>query len=641
MSQRLPGPTTKGALALLSGIIIVGAAARFAYARHVSGPFRADAIYHHDVAAGIAGGDGLSVDYAWNYLRDVGELPMPSNGYRMPGMSFYLAGWYAAFGASFKVGQLANIGLSLVLIAMTWWVGREFTGHDGPGLLAAAIAAFDPHLVLFATTTDAPLLHACLLAAALLFAHRGCVFDGKWFLAAGLAGGLAHLVRADAALIIPVTLLCAAVAARKCGYRPKLAHVAFLLVPYALVVAPWGLRNALVFGSVLPDDLHRLAFLTNYADLFRLDLSVLSPERFVEAKGGWAGVLAFDLSQLYEMAKWTLVGGSSLAVLCAIPFFIIKRPFAALPPLALLAVLMLVYAFGLPELAGKGTFTGTVVAFLPTLFAAAGAGLWGLGTRTHRRWGANRRTLLLGVLVAVLLTHSVTRLDSVMRGTLMEGESHPYVLHEREVALFFETIQPPEQPVMTDDPQMVHRLTGRPCARVPMDSLDALRVVSRQLGARFCVATGSSVTAVDGLREAIENDEISALSEMPTAEDGETLCILDLEMEVALGHAYDLMDLASAAFKRGDHQAAIDALRGALSFSAGYPSPTFSVRLRMAIIHTVYGDLLAENGDGAAAKEQHDFARSVAPRGMGLDDLRACLPDLTAVLDRPARPSDR
>ncbi|HJN18590.1 MAG TPA: glycosyltransferase family 39 protein [Armatimonadota bacterium] len=640
MTQRLPGPTTKLVLALLSGIIIVGAAARFAYARHVSSPFRADAVYHHDVAAGIADGAGLSVDYAWHYLRDVDELPMPSNGYRMPGMSLYLAGWYASFGTSFKVGQLAGIGLSLVLIALTWWVGREFTGHDGPGLLAAAIAAFDPNFVLFATTTDAPLLHACLLATALVFAHRGCVVDGKWFLAAGLFGGLAHLVRADAVFLVPVTLLCAACAGRKCGYRPRLAHALYLLVPYALVLVPWALRNAFVFGSVLPDDIHRLAFLTNYADLFRLDTSVLSLERFVEAKGGWPGVFVFDMKQLYQMARWTVVGGSSLAVLCAIPFFIVKRPLAALAPLALLVILLLVYAFGLPELAGKGTFTGTLVALLPTLFAAAGAGLWGLGSRTHRRWGASRRTLLLGVLVAMVLTHSVTQLDSVMRGNQLEAEAHPYVLLGPEVAALMAKIQPPDQPMVSDNPQMLHQLTGRPCARVPTDGLDAVRAVSKQLGARYCVLAGSSVAAIDGLAEAIENREISVLAKMPTAEDGETLCILDLEIEVALGHAYDLMDHSNAALKRGDHQAAIHALRGALSFSAGQPNLATPIRARMAIIHTVYGDLLEAAGDGDAAQEQYDFALSVAPSRMGLDDLRAGLPALMAALDRPARPPD-
>jgi len=558
----------------------------------------------------------------------------------MPGMSFYLAGWHAAFGSSFKVGQLANIGLSLVLIALTWWVGREFTGHDGPGLLAAAIAAFDPYFVLFATTTDAPLLHACLLATALVFAHRGCVVDGKWFLTAGLFGGLAYLVRADAVLLIPVMLLCAACAVRKCGYRPRAAHVVYFLVPYALVMVPWALRNAFVFGSVLPDDIHRLAFLTNYADFFRVDTSVLSLERFVEAKGGWPGVIAFDMKQLHQMARWTAFGGSTLAVLCAVPFFIIKRPLAALPPLALLAVLLLVYAFGLPELAGKGTFTGTLVALLPALFAAAGAGLWGLGSHVRQRWGASRRTLVLGVSVAVVLTHSVTQLDGVMRRNQVEAEAHPYVLLGPDIAGFLAKVQPPDQPMVSDNPQMLHRLTGRRCARVPMDGVDAVRAVGKQFGARYCVLTGSSVAAIDGLSEAVENREISALVELAAAEDGETLCILDLDAQAARGHACDLMDRSSAALKRGDHQAAIDALRGALSFSAGYPNLSAPIRVRMAIIHAAYGDLLATGGDGDAAQEQYDFALSVAPRRMGLDDLRAGLPDLMAALDLPARPSD-
>ena len=113
-------------------------------------------------------------------------------------------------------------------------------------------------------------------------------------------------------------------------------------------------------------------------------------------------------------------------------------------------------------------------------------------------------------------------------------------------------------------------------------------------------------------------------------------------VNVMCGRLHDLgfCRALTYSFSQEDHEAAIHALRGALSFSAGQPNLATPIRARMAIIHTVYGDLLEAAGDGDAAQEQYDFALSVAPSRMGLDDLRAGLPALMAALDRPARPPD-
>jgi hypothetical protein len=633
MTERSPGPPTKLAVGIVAALIVAGGIVRLAYARHTPGPFPVDAIYYSDVAESLATGRGMVIDYAWIYAREVESLPMPAMGYWMPGMSLYLAAWFAVLGPGFQAGQLAGIGLGLVLIALTWWAGRELTGKDEAGLLGAAIAAADPHLVLFSTTTDAVLLQGALLVAALVCLQKALRDDSRWLIGAGLLAGAAHLTRNDSLLIVPVAGLCALWAWRKGQYRPRWLDLAYFAGPYALVLGPWLIRNMLVFGSAQPEGMLRLAYLTDYSDLFRMDLSAITAEQWLEARDGWAGVLGYGARQLYGMTRWLLVGGLSAVVLAAAPYLLVRRPLGALPGLLMLAGLAVIYAFMFPELGRKGSFASSAIAVFPLVFAAAGGGLWAMGEWVRKRWGLNRRTLVVGIATAVLLVHTVTLANSSLIRGYQLAQADPYALMEEVLRSFFAATQPSDRAVLTDDPWHMHRITGRPCLQMPTDDFATVKALAGRFDARFCAVTGSTIASIEGFQEALDRVEVAKMAEMPLAQEGETLCVVDLHTKRVMERALELVGRGAEELRQGDHEEAIEVLRAALGYTAGYAGPMGKIRLRLAMAHVAYGDALAAAADEEGAQEQYDLALTVTPEWMQLEDVREQLREALGAAD--------
>ena len=220
------------ALAVLVGLVV-----RVLYvvllARKIA-PF-GDAVTYHEWAQTIADGTGwVRVPHAELGLFHVKPVPSAEHP---PLFSLVLAGFWK-LGVHGWTGQkvvACFIGASTV--AFTGLAGRE-AGGDRVGLIAAAIAAVYPFLWVADGALLAETLYAALTAAslwlALRFARTGSLRDAGWL---GLAVGLAALARGEAVLLVPLLLLPLAWRGR--SWRAGAA----MLVGFALVVAPWTIRN--------------------------------------------------------------------------------------------------------------------------------------------------------------------------------------------------------------------------------------------------------------------------------------------------------------------------------------------------------------------------------------------------------------
>lgn len=156
---------------------------------------------------------------------------------------------------SHTVGAIAvaQALLSGVAIAAVIVVGDRLGGRR-VGIAAGAVLALWPNLVVHSSLMLSETLFVTLLSLALagIVTLRGATGRFVWWRAvlAGGALGAATLVRPQvllaAAAIVLGWVIC------RLPWRDVLARTAVLVVGVMVVVAPWTIRNAIVFGELIP-----------------------------------------------------------------------------------------------------------------------------------------------------------------------------------------------------------------------------------------------------------------------------------------------------------------------------------------------------------------------------------------------------
>ena len=169
------------------------------------------------------------------------------------GYSGFLALAYRVFGESPHVANLANVAVGSLLAVVTFLLAREALPR-GRAILAGAIVALHPGLVLYGALVMSEPLAALLVMLAFWIAVRGAP-RGRVplaMLAAGLVLGLGVLVRPQAILCAPALALALpreakASVARELRRRalPAVLACAATLAP----VLPWTARNCRVMDA--------------------------------------------------------------------------------------------------------------------------------------------------------------------------------------------------------------------------------------------------------------------------------------------------------------------------------------------------------------------------------------------------------
>jgi 4-amino-4-deoxy-L-arabinose transferase-like glycosyltransferase len=202
-----------------------------------------DALHFDMIATSLASGSG----YGDAVLLGTDG---PS-AYRAPLYPVTLAFVYAVFGDhSWTAGRVANALVGTLLVAAIGLVALQLWGRR-VGLVALAIAAVHPTLVLFGSGLQLEPLLATLLLAALACAleHRRRPVGIRWALAAGVAIGLAVLTRETALVMVPVLVWLV--------WQPRTEQrswrtPAVLVAVAAAVVIPWTIRNAVALDAFVP-----------------------------------------------------------------------------------------------------------------------------------------------------------------------------------------------------------------------------------------------------------------------------------------------------------------------------------------------------------------------------------------------------
>lgn len=233
----------------LAGLALLGLSLRLGYGFVADAPQGiGDDVWYHTVANGIADGRGYadpftSLGPGGHEQFGTGGAPIPT-AFHPPLFSALLAVGSLLGASSYDAHQALACGLGAGTVAVVGLAARRLQG-DRLGLIAAAIAAVYLPLVANDSLLMSESLYGLTVALILLaaFAYRDHPSSRAAALL-GLALGAACLTRGEALLLIP--LLAAPLMLR--GGR-HWAHLGATCLVVALCVAPWALRNSLLYDQ--------------------------------------------------------------------------------------------------------------------------------------------------------------------------------------------------------------------------------------------------------------------------------------------------------------------------------------------------------------------------------------------------------
>src|SRR5574341_1350014 len=391
----------------------------------LSGPGYMDAYYYFGGAVQLARGQGFSEPYVWNYLDPIRRLPHPSHLYWMPlpslaaapfvALGERLAGTALPNATLFRVAQVPFVLLASALPLLSYTIASLTSPLRRHALAAAFLTLFSGFYFVVWTNTDAFALYGLTAGGALLTYALGVqssftvempdeeanhhprssvpLHPRHWFFLAGLLAGLAHLTRADGALVLVILLLWQVwqYAIRHAPYReaslpdaPRFTPHALRLLPssfvfiilgYLLVMLPWFIRNLLLVGAPLAPGGTRALWLTEYNDLFTFPADKLTLARYIAS--GWGNLLAGRWWALKVNFGRLIAEQGTLFVF---PFILIglwklRRNRLYAPAIlywfALFALMTVGFTFPGP----RGGLFHSAAALLPFFFSAALAGL--------------------------------------------------------------------------------------------------------------------------------------------------------------------------------------------------------------------------------------------------------------------------
>lgn len=468
-----------GLLAICAAVFLVALGLRIGYAYTRPIPVTADAAYYVHVASNLALGRGFVADYVWHYLAGIPNgLPAPSNAYWMPGTSIAIAGALRIAGqASLRAAQWPSLLFGALLCAISAWTAARITQRREAALLAGGAAACNYYLVELSLVADHFMLYAVLVNLSLLALWSTWRGAPSVAFAAGALAALAYLTRADGALLVVTALFLVLFFRRRTGRSHALRLLAAFTIAFAVIAAPWWIRQTLVFGSPSGAAPARLVFLTSYEDLFRVDQSSLTAENLMRQGPVVAGgIRAYALYRSLRLLTKSLL---VLAPLALAGLWLRKTRHEATPWLCYCALAIVVPATFVPFHVLKGTSWHILPALMPTLLVlsvAAALRVVDLARSRRLAWSA---WLLVA---AALLSPSYYWLNPNPDSRGEQQVLYPAVAQEAVAAL-----GPKPVIALTDHAWGLHHVAHIPCAQFPSDGPEAALQVAEAIGAHYVV----------------------------------------------------------------------------------------------------------------------------------------------------------
>jgi 4-amino-4-deoxy-L-arabinose transferase-like glycosyltransferase len=481
-------------------LFVIALAARAATAALFLEPAYPDAYYYSNVARELADGGGFQVPYIWNFvevggtLPSVGTLPIPSNAHWMPLAAVVQVPFIWLLGPTGLAAALPFWLMAAAVAPLTYFIGRDAGMPTwqavAAGLLVAMPAAVAPYL----GQPDNFALFMFLGTLGLWLCARGLRGHRRSFALGGVVVGLAFLSRNDGVLLgLPFALaflydLLRQPRASRIGWGPAL----LCLGGFALVAAPWLLRQLDVFGVISPSSVGgRILFITEYRELYSVSTETTLGSFMAQ---GLPAVIASRLEGLWD----------ALLIFVVLPLLVLLVPLLLIGvwrervnpnyvpwfiyAVALFLFTALVSAVHVPF----GTFIHSAVALLPHAYLLALLGIAAVvgWIAAHRStWDGPRATrnisfIVVGVIAVLSTVASLTTADAwreerdnrVPVLTALEAEAEPGDL------------------VMSPDAGAYYYHGGWSGIVTPDDPLPVVEEALRLYGVRWLALEGNHIT---------------------------------------------------------------------------------------------------------------------------------------------------
>jgi hypothetical protein len=456
-----------------------------------------DSYYYVDVARALHAGQGFNIDFIYSFL-DVGNhipadphLPIPSNGFWMPLASLVQLPTIWLLGPSPLASALPFMLIGALAAPFTWLIAREVGASSQVAIAAALAVAVPAATTLYIAQPDNIALYQTIGTAVLWLTARGLKGHRRSFALAGLAVGLGTLARNDGLLLGAVVGL-AFFWDRWRSWRSKGVRApqipwryAFLCVGlFAMVMAPWYLRQLAVFGSISPSSTASL-LVRSYEDTN----CVTCPISLEHLLGQGAG--PFIWSRLVGLF-------AAVGIFCVLIVTVVLAPFVLVgararrrsidfgPFFLYAALLFAASTLLLAAYVPFGTFLHSAVALAPFTYILAfeGAVLASHWAARHRpAWteeGAARLFLVVAAASVVLNAAAFT----VMAIPSWNADRDARVA----AAQALDAVGAPQTDLLLSaDPGGFKYFTGRGGVVTPNDSLEVIRQVAADYGIRWLV----------------------------------------------------------------------------------------------------------------------------------------------------------
>jgi hypothetical protein len=309
----------------------------------------------------------------------------------------------------------------------------------------------------------------------------------------GLLAGVLHLARAEGFIWLAVAL---AFAWRlPAGWR----GVAATAVGYLLVMAPWFIRNWLVFGVPLAAGPSRSLWLTVYDQLFAYPATSLNFQNWLAS--GWPEILGARLDALLTNLQSALAveGAILLAPIVILATWRLRAQtavrIAVIAWIALLVVMSLVFPFS----GARGGFFHATAALQPMAWALAAIGLgyfveWGAAKRGWKKTQA-AHFFSLGVLL-IFAALSVF----VFYSRVIVSRWDASALHYAEIDAELASLSiAPNAIVMVNNPPGFSVASGHSAIVVPFGEIDVAVAAARRYGAGVFLLEANHPVGLNGL----------------------------------------------------------------------------------------------------------------------------------------------
>lgn len=467
-------------------------------------PFYFDVYYYTINGQRLASGYGFTQQIVWQYLDNPQGLPAISHTYWMPLTSMVAAAGYA-MGKTFRAAQVPFWLLASLLPLLSYTISWQLNEQRWQARTAAFLTMAGGYYAVFWVQPSTIALYAwaggaCLLALALAMRQD----RARWWLVAGIAGGLAHLTRADGVLLMVVAAFIYLLhGSEQWRTKRSLPHRAglMLIAGYLLVMAPWFYRTWSVTGQPLSTVGTQTIFLTTYDDFFAYDRRILLSDYLA---WGWANILRSKLHAIW-LAIQTYIAAVGLT---AFSFFVLvgwyvarrdseKRRF--LLPWTLYAGLLFLVMTLLFTFPGQ---RGSLFHSSSALWAWSMA-LVPAGTSRTVAWIAKRRphwqpqvAKRFFAVTFVIMAFAI----SLSRA----GQS----LDRDELVIYEEIgeLVPPDTIVMTGDPAALNYHSGLRTIATPNEPPRVMLRAARHFGAEYLLLDENRPAPLDALYEGQSND---------------------------------------------------------------------------------------------------------------------------------------